>query len=245
MGRVVTSNERVGRPGSAAAGAWVDLAIVLALGALLMGFNTSEAAGGDLVARLIVPGRMLLICLVATVLLARRGETWGAVGAAWPSSIPRTALLVVGGYLAVGAVAAAVTALVFPALGIASKAAGALPGLKGDPAEYAYWLAVSWSSAALGEELLFRGFIAARLRRALGGAAWAGLAAVVGQAALFGLAHAYQGAGGALLAGGAGLVLGGVWLAGRRNLAACMILHALIDTISLTAVFLGAVPGAA
>ena len=33
-------------------------------------------------------------------------------------------------------------------------------------------------------------------------------------------------------------MLGGVYLAGRRNLVAGMVLHGLIDTVSLTALFL-------
>jgi membrane protease YdiL (CAAX protease family) len=104
---------------------------------------------------------------------------------------------------------------------------------------------VSWTSAALGEELLFRGFFRSRLERLFGGRApWAGVGAVLGQAVLFGLAHDNQGLGGILLTATSGLMLGVVCLAGQRNLIACIVLHALIDTISLTVVFLGAAPGA-
>ena len=64
--------------------------------------------------------------------------------------------------------------------------------------------------------------------------------ALFGQALIFGALHAYQGAGGAILAALTGLMLGFVYLLGNRNLWACIILHGMIDTISLTAIYLGA-----
>ena len=37
-------------------------------------------------------------------------------------------------------------------------------------------------------------------------------------------------------------MLGELFLAGSRNLVACMVLHGVIDTVSLTALFLGVIP---
>jgi membrane protease YdiL (CAAX protease family) len=225
-------------------GALGELTMMVVLGASLLTLHAGTANGGDWVARLMVPGRILLACLFATVLLRRRGETWASVGLVRPVSLWRTAVLVLTGYLAISAVAVGLLSWVFPALGIAADPTGSVSSVRSDPGEYAYWLAVSWTSAALGEELLFRGFFRSRLERVFGERVpWAAVGAVLGQGVLFGLGHGNQGLGGILLTGTTGLMLGVVCLAGHRNLIACIALHALIDTISLTVVFLGAAPG--
>jgi membrane protease YdiL (CAAX protease family) len=147
------------------------------------------------------------------------------------------------GYVGAMAVNALGVLLIFPLFHLARPSFGAFGGLKGHPALYAYWLVAAWLSAAIGEELQFRAFLWSRLERLFGGASpngkrWAWIPALIGQAALFGLGHGYQGPAGLIVTGGVGLVLGGVYLAARRNLVACMVLHALIDTVSLTALFL-------
>ncbi|MFN3513716.1 MAG: CPBP family intramembrane glutamic endopeptidase [Phenylobacterium sp.] len=221
-----------------------ELAGLLALGALLIWLPMTAAVGGGLLERLITPGRILALCLIASYLLYRRGENWRSLGLSPPTSWLRTAGLVVGGYLAVGLLATVLIGLVFPRLGLRADAAASFGALRGDPWEYAYWIAIAWTSAAIGEELLFRGFVQSRLQRIVGHGRLATGVAVIGQAALFGLGHAYQGLGGVLLTGVTGLVLGIVYVAGRRNLAPCILLHGLIDTVSLTALFLGVAPGA-
>jgi membrane protease YdiL (CAAX protease family) len=79
-------------------------------------------------------------------------------------------------------------------------------------------------TAGICEELLFRGFVTWWLLCYVP-LFWV---AIVVQAALFGLAHAYQGPRGVFTAGAMGLFLGGVvWVTG--SLWAAMILHALMD----------------
>jgi membrane protease YdiL (CAAX protease family) len=79
-------------------------------------------------------------------------------------------------------------------------------------------------TAGICEELLFRGFVTWALAHVLPGA-WQVLLA---QAALFGLAHAYQGVRGIVTTGFVGLVMGLlVWITG--SLWASMIVHALMD----------------
>lgn len=219
--------------------AWLDvLILVAAAGALLM--SPPPNAGGAVVAQLLVPLRMLGLCLLATFLLRRRGLTWAAVGLRRPASWWRVAGLIVGGYLALAVLAGLMMAFVLPALGLpADSSAAAFASIEGQVWKYVSWLLVAWSSAAIGEELVFRGFLQSRLESGFGRSRWALVAALLVQAVLFGLGHGYQGLGGVLLTTVAGLVLGAVRLAGRGNLVACMLLHALIDTVSLTAVFLG------
>lgn len=235
----------VKRPGDGRRGALVDLMVwlVVTIGAsLAVGALAREHVGGAFLMRLAAPAQMLILFVVATTLLRRRGEGWRSVGLARPQSWRRVAGLVVAGYLGVICLNSLLVLLVFPRLGVASPAFGALGVLKGHPWVYVSWLLLAWSSAALGEELQFRGFLWSRLERLFGGGRAAGWTTLILQAGLFGLGHVYQGLGGVLVTACAGLVLGGVFLAGGRNLAACMVLHGLIDTVSLTALFLGLVP---
>ena len=116
-------------------------------------------------------------------------------------------------------------------------------GLSGDARVLAAYLALAWTSAAIGEEFLFRGFLLARIETALGGGTIAAAAAIAIQAALFGVGHSYLGMRGAATAAMVGLVFGiGFWLNGR-SLIPLMIAHGLTDTISLLAIYAGAHPG--
>jgi membrane protease YdiL (CAAX protease family) len=108
---------------------------------------------------------------------------------------------------------------------------GSLPGLL-------VMLAVALTAAAVGEEIVFRGFLQRRFATALGGGRAAAAGAVLLQAALFGLAHSYQGAIGVALTGAVGLTAGLATLWARGNLAPAILAHAVIDAIGLVAVHL-------
>jgi membrane protease YdiL (CAAX protease family) len=132
------------------------------------------------------------------------------------------------------------TQLLLPALGVTPKTVTLFAAVEGNTAEYLYWLLpVIWGSAAFGEELLFRGYLQTRLHKALRGAKGAAFLALVLQAVIFGALHSYQGMGGAIMAGSTGLVLGAVYLGAGKNLWAPIILHGLVDTISISAIYLG------
>lgn len=216
-----------------------------AAGISILLFSATDAIGGGVLVRVAPPSRMLLIVLVATGLLHASGLRWSDVGLSRPKPLWRVPLLVVGGYLLVGGGAAALTAVVLPRLGLEAQPHLLFAGLKGNTGEYLYWLIpVAWGSAAFGEELVFRGFIQSQLTQLFGGRGVAALLAALLQAVIFGVLHAYQGLGGALIAGFTGCALGLVYIAGGRNLWACILLHGLIDSVSLTAIYLGAVPSA-
>jgi membrane protease YdiL (CAAX protease family) len=203
-------------------------------------FSTEQAVGGGWLERVAIPARMLFLVAVATLLLRWAGETWQEVGFRRAASFWRTAALVVVGYLAIGAAFALTTKLLLPALGLAPKIGTLFAAVEGNTAEYLYWLIpVIWGSAAFGEELLFRGYLQTRLQRALGSTNVSALLALVLQAAIFGALHSYQGMAGAIMAGSTGLILGAVYLAARKNLLAPIILHGLVDTISISAIYFG------
>jgi len=222
------------------AGAVVDLALwALALlgGLVAITLLARLTVQRDTLLRLAAPFHMLVLFVVSSLLLRRRGERWRDLGVARPASWRRVAGLVALGYAAGIAVNAVCVLVVFRLLHLPRPDFSAIGELKGHLGAYLYWLSVAWVSAALGEELQFRGFVWSRLERLVGGGRPGVAFALVGQALVFSLGHVYQGLSGIIVTGGLGLVLGGVYLAGRRNLVACMILHGLVDGVSLTALF--------
>lgn len=161
-----------------------------------------------------------------------------AVPVAWnferPASWKRTlgwAALATAGTLAIFAAGGPL----MQAIGLDTPDAGLILDLvTQSPLTFAVWvIGVAWLAAGLGEELLYRGFLMDRLSRlpGLGRSTWAVLAV---QAVLFGLPHAYQGAGGMVVTGLVGLWLGGVFLKTGRNLWAVVLAHAAVDTISMS-----------
>lgn len=215
------------------------VAVVAATAAALVLFPASHAAQLQIVSRILVPLRLALLVLFASVLLWRDGGSWPALGLRRPKRLWTIPVVVVAGLLAGELLAAAAVAFIFPALHLPPPPVpGFLNHLRGNVGEYLYWMIpVTWGSAAFGEEMLFRGFILDRLDQLLGGRA--GWAAAVLQGLLFGAAHAYLGASAAIVAGILGLVLGAAFLLGGRNLWPCIVIHGLVDSISITAVFAG------
>lgn len=97
-------------------------------------------------------------------------------------------------------------------------------------------LALAWTLAAFGEEMVFRGYLMSRIAGLAGGtrAGWA--AALVVSSACFGWAHGYQGPAGMVATGLIGALLGLLYLR-TRNLWTVIICHGVVDTITMTLVY--------
>ncbi|HVH34043.1 MAG TPA: CPBP family intramembrane glutamic endopeptidase [Tahibacter sp.] len=186
------------------------------------------------------PIAISLSCIAAVVCVRAGGEPFAAIGLIrWPPM--RTALVAVGcavlGYI----VAAVATVVATRVLGWAPMQSGKIGAIAGNLPMLLGLLAIAWSTAAFGEELLFRGFLLGRLRGLLGDGPGFGIVAAFVQALLFGLAHAYQGPTGILVTGLIGLVFGLLYLR-LRVLWPLVIAHGLIDTVGLLALYAGVVP---
>ena len=105
------------------------------------------------------------------------------------------------------------------------------------------FIALSWTLAAFGEELFWRGYLMNRVAD-VGGrtrAAWIVSLVIVNMA--FGVAHGYQGLTGLIEEGISGLFLGLMYLRTGRNLSVPIIAHGVCDTIDIVLIFFGKFPG--
>jgi len=92
-------------------------------------------------------------------------------------------------------------------------------------------IVIGLGTAAIGEELLFRGFVLNNLNDFLGRNALGTAGAVVLQAVMFGLLH--SGTQGMVSAGVIGLILGVFYILANRNLLVVMAAHAVPDALSI------------
>ncbi len=105
------------------------------------------------------------------------------------------------------------------------------------------YLVLIWVFAAFGEELVYRGYLMNRVAEMLHGtrAAWAVSLLVV--SVVFGCSHVGQGVTGMAENIWDGLLLGALYLACGRNLAAPIIAHGVTDSVDLLLMYLGRYPG--
>lgn len=177
---------------------------------------------------------------VATLLLWRRQSGWAALGFRRPGRIGHAIALAIGLFLVGLLVVPVVAQLLMAPLHLVGIEGHVFAHMRGNAGSYLYMLLpLGWGSAAFGEEMLFRGFIATRIETLLGGGRAATAAAALLQATLFGAVHGFLGGAGMIKAG----LLGLVWSAGYfrygRNLWPLVIAHGLVDTVGLTALYLG------
>jgi uncharacterized protein len=99
------------------------------------------------------------------------------------------------------------------------------------------FLAVSWTEAAFIEEMFFRGYLFNRTTDLVGKERFGIMIALIGNALLFGAAHAYQGITGVVDTVLAGLMLGLLYLYARRNLWLPILTHGIIDTVGFLIIF--------
>jgi len=115
--------------------------------------------------------------------------------------------------------------------------------LKGNAQFLLTWLAISWTVAAFGEEIVYRGYFMTRITDLTGKTQFAWLVSLILTAILFGSIHYYQGISGMISTGISGLVFGILYLATQRNLWAAIVAHGVYDTAGFLLIYLGKYPG--
>ena len=103
-------------------------------------------------------------------------------------------------------------------------------------------LIVSWTLAAFGEELVFRGYLMNRVADLVGANRAGWLISLTVVSILFGISHLYQGMSGIIVITLHGLLLGALYLATGRNLWVPIIAHGVNDTVGFILIFLREVP---
>ena len=101
-------------------------------------------------------------------------------------------------------------------------------------------LVLSWLFAAFGEEIAFRIILMRSVASLLGDTRRAFGIALIVQAIVFGLIHAYQGPAGVAGSTVSGLVFGALVLAGRGSIWPAVLAHGGNNTIGIVRLYLGA-----
>jgi len=102
-----------------------------------------------------------------------------------------------------------------------------------------YLIPFGWIFGGLGEEFFYRGYVMRRAAQILGEGRAAWIVALVFQAALFGLGHAYQGPVGVVAIFLGALITGTGYLLCGRVLWPVIIAHGLQDTVGFLALYAG------
>ena len=105
------------------------------------------------------------------------------------------------------------------------------------------FLSLTWTVAAFGEELVYRGYLMNRLAGLFRGTRAAWVVSLFVISAVFGCSHIGQGATGMMENIWDGLLLGALYLACGRNLTAPIIAHGITDTVDLLLMYAGKYPG--
>ena len=111
--------------------------------------------------------------------------------------------------------------------------------LEGNTAVLLVALPFAWVSAAFGEEILFRGYLMTRLQYLLGKGKAGVILSILISSTLFGFAHGYQGLSGQIFTGMVGLFLAITYQYRKQDLWFNIMVHGLIDTVSLTVFYFG------
>jgi membrane protease YdiL (CAAX protease family) len=186
------------------------------------------------------PGTWAVLCslAVSSWRLSCAGLRWDDLGLRMPEGGAGALAWVAVLYVASALMKVLVIDPLATALGWPSMNLSRFSRLPGNATLLAGSLFVAWVSAALAEELVFRGFLLTRLEILLGSGLTATATAVTGQALLFGVGHWYLGLRGVTTAALIGLVYGVVYVCNGRNLVPLLVAHGLTDSLSLIAIYL-------
>ena len=184
-----------------------------------------------------IPYRILLLAAAAAGLIYAETGGLTALGLGrhrWRDTAGWAALLAIGSILIGEFLQPAIAQLL--GTPIDYSAYGALAG----NADAAMRLLVfALTSAAIGEEIVFRGFLVRQLTKLLGEGTWRSPLVVAISALVFGAAHAPQGTVGVITTGIVGAVYAVAYLHNGRNLWALMLAHACTDSYGIAMLYFG------
>jgi hypothetical protein len=183
------------------------------------------------------------VLLYAWLSLWLRGKRWKNFGLQKPESWNKTILL------------AASVGIVYQALSLyiiepfLSEISGELPDvtifkpLVGNFGFLLFWIFISWTLAAFGEEMVYRGYFMHRLKDIFKNEKVGWMFGLIISSFLFGGIHLYQGASGMISVGLFGLSFGILYFASGKNLWAPILAHGISDSAGFVMIYFGIYPG--
>lgn len=121
---------------------------------------------------------------------------------------------------------------------------GQFESLKGNILILLFWLALSWTVAAFGEELVFRGYLLNCFGDIFNNPTLAKIFGLIISSILFGIVHLYQGFSGIISTGIAGLFFGILYIEDNKNLWPAILAHGVMDTCGFILIFMNKYPSA-
>lgn len=207
------------------------LAVVLIIKYFLLQFNLAGSGSYGIWSGIIA----------ATLFMSRRNLKWADFGLGLPKGAKQwiaqlglglfacTLMLLVGGLS---------ENILTPTLGLSDAGDSSYSGLlqgdvfAGRPLAFIVHLILAiWIGAALGEELLFRGFLLNQLKSFFGNGRLKWILAILLQAIIFGALHNYQGSSGMVARGLTAVVLGVFYLVTNQKLFPLILAHGFYNTL--------------
>lgn len=185
---------------------------------------------------------LFLLPLVWLVLKLHR-EQWSMIGFKKPDRLGQSIAIGVGvGVLMELLGAYLTTPWISSWFGVEPDYTG-LGGIRGNVTMLIVFLLLSWTLAAFGEEICFRGFLMQRLARVFGDNRAAWIISLVLSSILFGWGHTEQGVSGWIQEGLNALMLGALFLMAKRNLTVPIVAHGVSNTLAFVLIYFGRYPG--
>lgn len=179
----------------------------------------------------------IAVTVIAAILLRRLGAPVRRLGFHATPGTVRILLLAAAGVALIQATSFLLEPLVDKVFG-GTRDLSRFSGVAASPVEMLKLMALSWTFAAFGEELAFRILLMRGIAFALGDTRLAFGVALVAQAIVFGLVHAYQGPAGIVGTGINALIFGGLTLAARGSIWPAAIAHGSNNSIGIVALYL-------
>jgi hypothetical protein len=187
--------------------------------------------------------KTLYLLALGWISLRVRGLRWRDVGLTPNRSWASTLALGVGGGIVLEIIEIFVTQPFLTHLTGKPPDLSDFRGLTGNIKYTLIAIALSWTLAAFGEELVWRGYVMNRVADLGNRTRLAWFCSLVVVHVAFGFAHAYQGITGIIQEGFSGLLLGVMYLRTGKNLSVPIIAHGVSDTVDVLLIFLGKFPG--
>lgn len=182
------------------------------------------------------------LVVVVWLSLRFRSQPWTSVGLSRPRSIRHSLILGVSAGVVMELLADFVTTPLLTRLLGGAPDLGTFRGVVGNLPFLGILLALNWPLAAFGEELVYRGFLMARLATLFGDSRRAWWMSLLVANVVFGFAHGYQGPTGVIQEGFNGVLLGLLFRYSGRNLVVPMIAHGVSNSLAFVLMYLDRYP---